>query len=283
MPDAYAGFEPQVGEIRALRTFRVGPGGRLYPLFRDLAWVDGTNTAQCAMLPLTDEDLTWYGPHRAPEPDCSCGLYAHADELGASEYPQSRHVLAVVSCWGRVIAGTRGLRSEHARVDALWLSDAVPAELLDEVRRHYPTVEVYGERGEMLRDHPVTELDCYESPAPRERSFGVLGRSVLLAVALVVGLLPREWISAHHLVRLLWAVELAVLLLCAAGCGLARRSERARGAALLYAAAALWVISPYAGYAGWFLLRLPVLQIAYLGRVHRRRLEREAATFPARI
>ena len=33
--DAFAGFEPQVGEIRAVRSFRVGPDGTLYPLFSD--------------------------------------------------------------------------------------------------------------------------------------------------------------------------------------------------------------------------------------------------------
>jgi hypothetical protein len=44
--DAFAGFEPQVGEIRAVRSFRVGPDGALYPLFSDQAWVDGANIAR---------------------------------------------------------------------------------------------------------------------------------------------------------------------------------------------------------------------------------------------
>ncbi|MDP9094257.1 MAG: hypothetical protein M3N95_15310 [Actinomycetota bacterium] len=53
--DAYSGFEPQVGEIRALRTFRIGPGGLLYPLFSDHAWTDGTNTAECPLPRLRDQ------------------------------------------------------------------------------------------------------------------------------------------------------------------------------------------------------------------------------------
>ena len=49
--ETYAGFEPQIGEIRALRTFRIGPDGKLYPLYSDTAWVDGTNTRPIATSP----------------------------------------------------------------------------------------------------------------------------------------------------------------------------------------------------------------------------------------
>ncbi len=53
--EAYAGFEPRVGEIRALRTFRIGPGGVLYPLFSNTPWSDGTNTARCHAGAASDE------------------------------------------------------------------------------------------------------------------------------------------------------------------------------------------------------------------------------------
>ena len=117
--DAFAGFEPQVGEIRAVRSFRVGPDGALYPLFSDQAWVDGTNTARCRVSP-DDPD------HGAPDPECTCGFYAYASARAADEYPHARHVLAVVACWGRVIAGSRGIRAEKARIEAIWMSPKVP-------------------------------------------------------------------------------------------------------------------------------------------------------------
>ncbi len=112
--DPYGGLEPQVGQIRALRTFRIGPDGALYPLFSKEPWEDGVNTARCLR-----KDRP---PHPGPDPDCTCGFYAYGGEQWVGEHPQSRHVLAVVACWGRIIAGTRGLRAEHFRIEALWLS-----------------------------------------------------------------------------------------------------------------------------------------------------------------
>src|SRR5947209_3585856 len=49
--DPYAGFEPSVGEICALRTFRIGRSGTLCPLFSDTAREDGANLAHCADVP----------------------------------------------------------------------------------------------------------------------------------------------------------------------------------------------------------------------------------------
>src|SRR5882762_5927320 len=111
--EAFSGFEPQVGEIRALRTFRIGRDGGLYPLFSDVRWAAHANTARCRS-PGMGRDET---DHLVVEPGCTCGFYAYADEQTAAEYPHSRHVLAVVACWGRIIAGTRGLRSQYTRVE----------------------------------------------------------------------------------------------------------------------------------------------------------------------
>src|SRR5690349_4179321 len=103
--DAYAGCEPQVGESRALRSLRIGRGGGLHPLFSDTPWGAGTNTAVCLR-----EPPVW---HDGPDRDCTCGLQAYGSGEATAEYPHGRHVLAVVACWGRVIAGTRGLRTER--------------------------------------------------------------------------------------------------------------------------------------------------------------------------
>ena len=44
----FAGAEPLVGEVVGLRTFRVDESGLLLPLYSNLAWYDGPNTATCA-------------------------------------------------------------------------------------------------------------------------------------------------------------------------------------------------------------------------------------------
>lgn len=293
--EAYAGFEPEVGEIRALRTFRIGPGGVLYPLFSELAWVDGINTARCRVpVPAGQEHPTGQeqpagqedgdaAAHIAPEPDCTCGYYAYATETGAGEYPHTRHVLAVVACSGRVIAGTRGIRAEHARIEALWMSSAVPDELVASVSSRYRSTAVYPDKSTMLTEHPPTPLDCYEIETHRQRASKGLAMRLAILSALVIGLLPANWIWQHHNARLLWVAELCLFLLGAGVLRLTRRDQPARGAALFLAAIVLWLIAPFAGAAGILLLRLPIIHIALLGWIHRVRVNREARRFPARI
>ncbi len=278
--DTFGGFEPQVGEIRALRTFRIGPGGILYPLFGTQPWTAATNTSACTALTSGTHNHT---QHTAPDPECGCGFYAYADDASAAEYPQSQHVLAVIACWGRVIAGTRGVRAQHARIEALWMSPTVPQELKSAVAVHYPSTSVYDMKTAMLSDHPPTLLDCYEIPTPRQRWMGKRALQAALFTALTVGALPANWTWHHQDARLIWAAELGFFLLAAVFFRLTGKDRHARGSALLYAAVTLWLIAPFAGGAGILLLRLPILQIAILGKLHRARLNHEASRFPALI
>jgi uncharacterized protein DUF4191 len=167
--EAYTGFEPLVGEIRAVRTFSIGPDGELRPLrefFGAPPWTAQVNTARCLPSdgsglprPSTPDKL----PHDSPDPGCTCGFYAYGTPGAAEENSHARSVLAVVSCWGRVIAGTRGIRAQHARIDAIWMSEYfIPAILAERVAARYPGVAVYADRDAMLAAHPPTELDCYE-------------------------------------------------------------------------------------------------------------------------
>jgi len=272
-----AGFEPEVGEIRALRTFRVGPGGVLYPLFSDSAWVDGVNTARCLRAASTPGP-----PHAAPDPDCTCGFYAYGTEAAVADHPHGRHVLGVVACWGRVIAGTRGLRAECSRIEALWLSDAVPEDLGRLVRDRHPAVTVHRDRSRMLAEHPVTELDCYE-PAQAPAS----GNRLLVAGALaaaVLGVLPMGWLGGPHAAGLLWAVLGGLFLVIALCTGWRRPTDvGAHRRRLVSLSAAVWMLAPFAGTLGWALLRVPVLEIAVLGALHHHRLARDAGRFPADI
>ena len=226
--DAYSGFESQVREIRAVRTFRIGPQGRLYALLGNTAWSHGTTTARCQPPPPDQPGL-----HAAPSPDCSCGLYCYASDVAAAEHPNSRHVVAVVTCWGRVIAGTRGIRAEHARIEALWMSPKVPPNLAARVVSRYPGASMYERRSTMFAAHPPTKLGCYESAMPG-RAFTRLGLQFAVAIALFVGMLSPHWLDSHLAVRLLWVAELGFFCVGRCGPGIQgqRRSREAAHAGL---------------------------------------------------
>jgi hypothetical protein len=280
--DPYSGFEPQVGEIWALRSFRVGPGGALYPLFHQQAWTDGINTAQCN--PRTaDGRSARTQPHRAPDPDCTCGFYAYADEPSGAESPYVRHVVAAVTCWGRVIAGTRGVRVEHSRIEAIWFSPRVPADLVAEVTERYPSVTIYADKTALLADHPPTQLDCYEPAQSQWSLLNLPALRIVLAVALIAASLPAGWIAGDVRPYLLGAGCAVALLLAATAALTHRMSPTMRARQLLVAMAVLlWTLAPIADRNG-LLLRLPLVQIAVLLYLQRRILERAARQFPASI
>ena len=275
---AFSGFEPQVGEIRALRTFRIGRDGRLYPLFSDDRWSAGVNTARCRNQGTGSDEPQ----HLVVEPGCTCGFYAYGDEQAAAEYLHSRHVLAVVACWGRVVAGTRGLRSQYARVEAIWMSPTVPADLAAKVADQYPSTARYTDKAEMLTEHPPTRIDCYETVSPRDRARNRMGTRAALAAALILGLLPWHWLTGNSDAFILWAAAVGAFLIASVNYG-KRVEPAARKRALICSATVLWLIAPLAGPAGVLFLRLPILQIAVVVRQQRRIALRLASRFPAEI
>jgi hypothetical protein len=279
----YAGFEPQVGEITAVRTFRIGPDSQLYPLFSDRPWIDGANTARCNRSPASDE-LGDGQSHSVPYPECTCGFYAYGSPDAAGEYPHARYVLAVVACWGQVIAGTRGIRAGQARIEAIWFSADVPSELVASVTAGYPAVTVYTDQAEMLAAHPPTVLDCYElEPVTAEKARVRLALRLAVAAALVIGALPRTVIWQNVDVRAAWAVAVCFFIGAAIVRARSRHDLRRGGRTLLYAAVALWLLAPFGGPSALLFLRLPLLEVASVGIIHRLRLNREARRFPARI
>lgn len=103
----------------ALRTFR---HDWLPPLFGPVTrrgngncWADGTCTAVCA-------DLYEPGGHAAPHEKCRCGIYGCLIlQHLLSQYPtESRDIIAVIAVEGQTIMGSRGLRTQYARVVAYW-------------------------------------------------------------------------------------------------------------------------------------------------------------------
>jgi hypothetical protein len=274
--EAFAGFEPQIGEIRAVRSFRIGADGMLYPLFSDQPWVDGANTARCRVTP---DDVD----HQVPDPECTCGFYAYASARAADEYPHARHVLAVVACWGGVIAGSRGVRAQKARIEAIWMSPKVPDYLRAAVARRYPSVAVEPDADALLAHHPPSELACYDPQPPRERPGRRLAMRVAVGAALISGLLPQDWLGGTRSAYLLWSAEVVALVLAAVVIRARHRDAVARRRVLVLATAALWIVAPLAGAAGVLLLRLPLLQLVALGVAQRATLFRSARSFPAEI
>ncbi|SDI77318.1 hypothetical protein SAMN05444157_0090 [Frankineae bacterium MT45] len=148
--------EPMVGEISAVRSFGLSDDGNLFPVGgSDAPWTPGKNTARCIR----------GNSHDAPATDCTCGFYAYLDPAWITQ----RHgitgtITAVVSCWGQLIAGSRGVRAEFARIAALHLPADVPREVVAEVTALHPEVEIYRDIQQMYAAHPLTELEGVKHP-----------------------------------------------------------------------------------------------------------------------
>jgi hypothetical protein len=250
----FCGTEPLVGEIVGLRTFRIDDSGMLLPLYSDGAWYDGVNTAVCS--PPTGSHHR--GPHRVPADDCECGFYAYGSTDAAVQNRHMRYVRAVVSCWGDVVAGTKGVRAAHARVDALWISPAAPSWLRARVATRYPSARMYADADAMLAEHPLTELTCYERPRAR-RPGPVIAGVAGIAALLGLGLVPFEML---HQSAVLWIAWLLVTGAAAALTGWLMVGTHGAGhfaAAFVMAGVVAWLLAPVFGITGW-LLRVPLLR-----------------------
>ena len=281
--DGFSGFEPEVGEIRALRTFRIGSGGLLYPLYGKRAWTDGTNTARCTARRRVNPSPQPRPRHHPPDPGCSCGFYAYAATSVICERAHARNVLAVVACWGRVIAGTHGIRAEHSRIKAVWMSGRVPSDLAALVIQRYPSAKHYTDRATMLAAHPPTHLDCYEIQQPPESTMSPAALRVPAVLAFIVASLPTAWIATSHPAYVIAGANFCLLLIGAAAFRRQRTRADIRRQGLLTLAVVLWMVAPIAGLAGIIVVRLSLLQVVAARYLHRGLLYRAASRFPAAI
>ncbi|HZC71422.1 MAG TPA: hypothetical protein VE442_12070 [Jatrophihabitans sp.] len=250
----FSGSEPLVGEVVGLRTFRVDESGLLLPLYSGGAWYDGPNTAVCA--PPTGHHPR--GPHLVPADDCECGFYAYGSLAAAARTRNARYVLGVVSCWGGVVAGTRGLRAEHARVDALWISKRAPQWLRHRVASRYPSAQLYAERSAMLAEHPPTPLSCYSAPGAHRR-LPAAAAALAGAALLVLGLLPFATLHASTALWGLWLVTVSAAAVLTGWLLVGAHGAGHLAAAFVVAGVLAWLIAPAFGLAGW-LLRVPLLR-----------------------
>ena len=255
--EGFSGFEPVVGEIRGLRSFRVEESGHLLPLYSDLAWFDGPNTAICSP-PARGVGWAPCSRHEAPAPGCDCGFYAVGSAAVARDLGNSRYVLGVVACWGRVVAGTRGFRAQHARLEALWLHPDTPTWIRSQVAAQYPSSRVYADRELMLSEHPPTQLDCYQ-PEPGAATAPRALLAAAFAVVLALGLVPLRYLTGIALLEGCWIAAMAIVL-AGGGYLLATGKVTGRVVALTMTTTLItWLVAPGFGVAGW-LLRWPMIR-----------------------
>jgi hypothetical protein len=255
----FGGAELLVGEVVGVRTFRVDDMGTLLPLYSNGAWYDGANEATCS--PPTGTHPR--GAHRVPADDCECGFYAYGSLEALRAQRQSRFVVAVVSCWGNVVAGTLGVRAEYARVDALWLAPSVPSWLRRRIAVRYPSARLFSDQRAMLAEYPLTALEGYE-PAPHRHPVRRAAGIACVAAVLSLGLLPVGLLHGSHAVWDLWMVvtTLAVAFTAWLAGGVHWAGHFA--AAMVMCGVVAWLVAPLFGLAGW-ILRAPLIRGALVG------------------
>lgn len=166
--------DPVVGEVLALRSFRIDPLTRtLGGLYFRQEVAPGVNLAQCG---LTASD----GGHTAPHAGCSCGWYAYDEVrhwIGSSppRRPVGWEVSAVVRLSGRIIVCERGLKAEGMEVVAVAVDPSCAGFIHDAL----PGVEVFADEASMLRAHPLQRLD-------REAGDGMGGRTEINLAGLTI-------------------------------------------------------------------------------------------------
>lgn len=107
----------------AFRRWRV-IGGRLRSPYASFFWDEPVIHAQCEAFRCCPPDVSGaHGPHAAPHPECSCGIYAYLEPDREFSMVDYRGVTGIVTLWGNVEVHVDGLRAEHARVEALALYD----------------------------------------------------------------------------------------------------------------------------------------------------------------
>jgi hypothetical protein len=240
----------------------------------DRAWQPGPNEAGC---------LT-HSPAGAP--GCRCGFWAYGSPGALADQRGAANVAAVVSCWGRVTPGTRGVRAEYARIDALWLSRRVTGHLRDRVAAQYPGVPIYEDRAAMLGEHPLTQMPSYRRDDPRRRSRrrtrAAVGTAAPFALAAITAVQP------HLLLACYLAAFAAASGFRGARAARARQHGPARGlyrASANMAALACWALAPSLAALGLIarlVLRAPAAIWAVRGILSRTLIYLPPLIHPAR-
>lgn len=144
----------EVGRF-ALRTFRVTDSGVCTSIaFPDIpSWVDGVCSAKC---------YSHRNHETVPELECTCGIYGSLSyRCLVGQYPEALKLTAVMAAEGTTIIGTRGLRTQRARVVAYhyslleWpIGQAIkPRWVARHCESNFPGAKRYKNPRKMIDDH----------------------------------------------------------------------------------------------------------------------------------
>ncbi len=189
--------EPVVG-VFALRTFRVSANGYLLPLsFTGADWADGTCIARCGR------------GNRAPADGCTCGIYSLRDlrDLRLQSW-SARRLVAVVALEGQTVEGSKGWRSQAARVGDVWMRNGprgLQAEQLDLLRQRLPGVRLQADMDRMLSGYP----ELVPLRRPRSVLFARAARSWWSSVTRPR--LPGRWFAVWAAAAMLLTAVLSTL------------------------------------------------------------------------
>jgi hypothetical protein len=141
----HTGAPDLISPVAGYKVLQLYKTGHLHsPYHRACEWVTRDQLAECRK----HDQYSWtnwgtklpvkqHGPaHQAPHLDCKCGLYSY-HEVGEfyERYTPVYGGLAVValtSCWGRLMNHERGFRSEHQRIEALSVDTSDKFRLQDD-------------------------------------------------------------------------------------------------------------------------------------------------------
>ncbi len=266
MTSDFDGPDLLVGEITAVRTFDLRADGTLWPVFAaDRPWSGGENEAHCGL------------HETAAAPGCRCGYWAYGSTSALRDQTRSHNVVAVVSCWGRVTPGTRGLRARFARIEAIWLSRRVSRELVERVAERYPQAPIYRDRARLLAEHPLTAMPSYVADPRFRLTRSQVARRLIQAIlvaSILLGLLPAGIYHAHPFMQSLLVQVRLMLVYAGVGAviqvlALFRRNA-GQGQILVrvlppVVALLLWLWAPFTPLVAGLALRLPAA--LWLGRI----------------
>jgi hypothetical protein len=118
--------EHVIEPVVAFRNWRIRRTGSAEPELSSpyvpVSWSEPVVRAECRRW-RTAEDLL-DAPHRAPDPECGCGIRAYHTPTGDFSKVDYQGVSGIVTVWGRIEIDPDEMRAELARVEALGLYSA---------------------------------------------------------------------------------------------------------------------------------------------------------------
>lgn len=182
--------ELEVGRY-GLRTFKIS-GGHCRPVVVAAQhWKGGTCEAVCDKPTLIPTQTLKEQKHTAPHPTCTCGIYGSLTLNHLyKQYPQwAENIVCVIAAEGTTIIGSKGFRTQYARVVAWWAPSVYYQKI---AAKDFPDAVHYQKLTEMLNtygwDETVAENPMVAKLREQTRIVGLMwlpASVVLLALDLI--------------------------------------------------------------------------------------------------